>query len=271
MWRWVRTMKVINTFKRDSAIQVISCRPWTSLLYPYQSLARKMTYLELKDQVFNPPHPNPTYPERPNIPLPQIVQASRSRMTKESKKRSGNHQANRRQYKVRWMEKPLVISRALATLIPAAAVTTTTATPPTMSNSMSGIATWSSISSTTANLFVSNPSSISRTLEVPKPQIPRLWSRPYNKEDTPMPVHRKERKLDLSKLKNPPIREVANSCPMPWATDNPTMASITVTTSAPSPAKMCKRWGLPYLFCAKSICHPSQVIQTGQKKIGTEK
>ena len=94
------------------------------------------TYLELKDQVADPPHPNPTYPERPDTPSPQNVQASMNRMTKQSRKRSRNHQANRRQYKVRLVEIPLVLSRALATLIPTTAVTTTTATPTTMSNSI---------------------------------------------------------------------------------------------------------------------------------------
>ena len=57
----------------------------------------------------------------------------------------------------------------------------------------------------------------SGTLEVPKPQIPRLWPRPYNKEDTSMPVMEEKQKariLDLSKVKNPPIREVTNSHPM---------------------------------------------------------
>ena len=69
----------------------------------------------------------------------------------------------------------------------------------------------------------------------------------------------KTRKLDLSKFKNPPIREVTNSHPLPSATDNPTMASIMVTTSTPSPVKMCKRWGPPCLFYAQSTPHPSLV------------
>ena len=98
----VQTMTGIQIFKRDHATQLISCRPWTSLLCPYQSLARKMkTYLVLKDQGADPSHPNPIYPKRPNTPSPQKVQTSRNKMTHESKKRSGNHQANRRQYKVR--------------------------------------------------------------------------------------------------------------------------------------------------------------------------
>ena len=186
-----RTMKGNHTFKRDHATQVISCRPWTSQCHPYQSLARKMkTYLELKDQVADLHHPNPTYPKRPEMPSPQKAQASRNRMTKESKQRSRNHQANRRQNKVRLIEKPLVLSRALVTLIPTTTVTTTTTTPPANSSPMSAISYiyMAATSSATPKLFVSKPSSTSRTLEVPKSQILRSWPMPYNKEDTLMPV-----------------------------------------------------------------------------------
>ena len=77
------------------------------------------TYLELKVQVANSPCPSPTYQERPDTPSPHKVQ--------ESKKGSKNHQANKRQYKERLIEKPFVLSRALATLIPTTAVTTTMA------------------------------------------------------------------------------------------------------------------------------------------------
>ena len=87
---------------------------------------------------------------------------------------------------------------------------------------------------------------------------------PYNKEDTSMPFpeeKQKSRKLDLSKLKNPPIREITNSCPMPSGTDSPTMASIMAATCTPSPAKTCKRWELPCLFCAQSANTPSQWTQ----------
>ena len=85
-------------------------------------------YLELKDQVADPPHPNPTYPDRPNAPYPMILQAFRNRMAKESKKRSRSQQAGRRKYKVRLIEKPLVLSRALTTLIPITTIYTA-ATP----------------------------------------------------------------------------------------------------------------------------------------------
>ena len=111
----VRTMKEIHKFKRDHANQVISCRSWSSQLHPYQSLARKMrTYLELKDQEADPPHPNLTYLDRPNTSSPQKLQSYRNRMAKESKKRNRSQQAGSRQYKLMLIEKPLVLSRALA-------------------------------------------------------------------------------------------------------------------------------------------------------------
>ena len=86
----VWAMKGIHTFKRDYLTQVISYRPWTSQLHPYQSLARKMkTYLELKKkQVAGPPHPSTTYPKRPNTSLPQKAQAFRNEVVKGSKRRS---------------------------------------------------------------------------------------------------------------------------------------------------------------------------------------
>ena len=164
-------MKGIHTFKRDHATWIISCRPWSSQLCPYQSLARKMrTYVEVKENTTNPLHPNPTYPDRPNTPLPQKLQASKKRMARESKKRDKNHQVGRRQYKVRIIEKPLLLSKALATSAPRTAVTTTTtATLPTMSNQVIASTTWPSTTSTTVNLFVSNPSNTLRRPHIPNP------------------------------------------------------------------------------------------------------
>ena len=75
----VWTMKGIHTFKTDCSTQLISCRPWTFIYCPYPSLTKKMkTYLKLKDQVADPSHPSPAYPERPNTPSPQKALASRS-------------------------------------------------------------------------------------------------------------------------------------------------------------------------------------------------
>ena len=44
-------MRGIDTFWRDCTTQITSCKPWSSQLCPYPSLAKKMkTYLELKGQ-----------------------------------------------------------------------------------------------------------------------------------------------------------------------------------------------------------------------------
>ena len=79
----VRTMQGTHTFKSDHTTQVISCGSWSSRLHLYPSLAKKMQpYLELKDQVVNPPNLNLTYPATPDTPVPQKPQAHRRRTTK---------------------------------------------------------------------------------------------------------------------------------------------------------------------------------------------
>ena len=90
--------------------------------------------MELKEQVSNPPNTSPPYPKRSDTPSPQKHQPSKTKITKGSKKRSRDDQSNGRQYKVRIIEKPLVFPRASVTLVPTAAVTTATTTPPTISN-----------------------------------------------------------------------------------------------------------------------------------------
>ena len=72
---FVWTMKGIHSFKKDHAMQLIPCRPWTSRHHPYPSLTKKMrTYLVLKDHVADPSQPNPTYTQGPNMTAPQKVQ-----------------------------------------------------------------------------------------------------------------------------------------------------------------------------------------------------
>ena len=178
-------MKEIYTFKRDNATQIILCRPWSSPLCP---LTRKMkNYLELKDHIVDPLCPNPAYPDTPNAAPPQKLQASRKRMVREYNKRSKNHQVGRRQYKVRIIEKPLLLSRTTANSTPRTNVTTTAAIPSTMSNPAIATTTWPSTTSTTANFFVLNLPNTLRSPKTPKPQrpnqTPRLWPRPY----TPAP------------------------------------------------------------------------------------
>ena len=52
----IKMMRGIHMFWRDQTTQVISCNPWSTRLYPYQSLVRKMkTYLELEDKLNSQP------------------------------------------------------------------------------------------------------------------------------------------------------------------------------------------------------------------------
>ena len=47
-----KMLRSIHTFRRDQTTQVISCNPWSTRLYPYPSLIRKMkTYLELEGKL----------------------------------------------------------------------------------------------------------------------------------------------------------------------------------------------------------------------------
>ena len=105
-------------------------------------------------------------------------------MTREFKKRNKNHQVGRRQYEMRIIENLLLLSRASAISATGITVTTTTiAIPPSMSNPAIATTTCPSTTSTTVNLFVSNPSNTLRTPHIPNPRIanqtPRSWPRPY--------------------------------------------------------------------------------------------
>ena len=48
----IKTVRGIQTFRRDQTTQVISCNPWSTILHPYPSLIRKMkTYVELEGKL----------------------------------------------------------------------------------------------------------------------------------------------------------------------------------------------------------------------------
>ena len=82
------------------------------------------TYIELKDQVAKPPQPSPAYPERPDMTSPKKAQTSKGDTSKETKKINKTQQTNKRQYKVRVVEKPIILTRLSAILIPTTAATT---------------------------------------------------------------------------------------------------------------------------------------------------
>ena len=87
----VRTMRDIHSFRRDCSTQVISCKPWTPNHHPYPSLTKKMrTYLELKDQEADSAHPNPNYPEKSKMPLPQKEQNDKKQRRQSSLNKEGS-------------------------------------------------------------------------------------------------------------------------------------------------------------------------------------
>ena len=219
---------------------MISCRPWSSRLHPYPLLVRMMkTYLELKDQVVNSPCSNPTYPDRPDIPSTQKSQDHRRVTTKELKKRSRNHQTGRRQYTVRLIKRPLLMSNMAMPLRPEAALTTVTATLPSMTNPIITSTTRPTTISTTVTSsgFKFTQCGIPRNCQPPITQI--IPKAPW-KSKHPYGSFREKsmRKLDLLKLKNPPIKQMAASCPI--SSGKPATANSIVTANI-TPAKMCKR------------------------------
>ena len=194
----VQTTKGIHTFKRDHSTQLISCRPWTSRYQPYPSLTKKMkTYLELKDQVADPPHASPTYPGRPNTLSTKKAQTSRCDTTKETKKGNKTHQTNKRQYKLRAVEKTLILPRVSAILIPTTASTTTSM----MSNPRRVITPWPSTFPASANLFVT-----------------RSWPIPPNKESNPVPAKQKNDGIRSTKIQKCSSQEDNNFPPSSFGT-----------------------------------------------------
>ena len=119
----------------------------------------------------------PTYPDRPTTPPSAKYQVPEKRKTRDIKKRSRNHQASKRQYKVRRIENP-------STSAPRTnAATTVTPTSPTTSNSINPVivmSTWPTTSTFTANLFVpSNPPNTMGIPSTPNPRTSKSWPRPY--------------------------------------------------------------------------------------------
>ena len=112
----VRTMKGIHIFKKDFSNQTSLCIPWGSQVCPFPSLVKKMgAYLEerqkyrrpflsyLTPTLIDPSHHHLWGCKFPWERKPRI-QGRRSRKV--------NHQASRKQYKVRQLEEPFLLSKA---------------------------------------------------------------------------------------------------------------------------------------------------------------
>ena len=103
------------------------------------------TYVELKDQVADSPHPSPNYPERPKMPSLQKEQKD-----KEATKKRANSKQGKKQYNVQIVEKPCMLPVMSASPIPAS----TSTTMPITTNPTGASTPWPSTVPASANLFV---------------------------------------------------------------------------------------------------------------------
>ena len=106
-------------------------------VHPFPSLVKKMeAYLEERRNITDPFCLTRTYPDRPTI-LPFVkLQTPKIKKTKSPKKRNRkvNHQASRKQYKVRQLEEPFSLSKAAMPTFMLASVPTTNAATTTIAN-----------------------------------------------------------------------------------------------------------------------------------------
>ena len=107
-------MRGIHTFRRDHTTQIIMCKLWSPRLCP--SLAQKIqTYLELKDPEVGHPHLSSNQSDKPNAPCTQKAPVLK-RPAHKKKRRNRSKQANRKQFNVRLIEKPLFPSNKATTV-----------------------------------------------------------------------------------------------------------------------------------------------------------
>ena len=96
-----------SIFRRDRTTQVISCNPWSTRLYSYPSLIRKMkTYLELGGKLGPQPQPQ----SQPHTSSPSHDRNSSPRKTLVSKKVEEKRRAKapvNRRFKVRVIAQPM--------------------------------------------------------------------------------------------------------------------------------------------------------------------
>ena len=100
----VRTMKGIHAFKKDCSSETSSCSPWGMHVHAFSSLVKKMeAYLEERRNITDPFHLTHTYPDRPITSPFTRSQTAKRKKTKNPKEssRKVNHQASRKQHKVR--------------------------------------------------------------------------------------------------------------------------------------------------------------------------
>ena len=152
-----------------------------------------------------------------------------------SKKRSKNHQADKRQIKVRFIENPLVLAWVSVTLIPTTVVTTTTTILPTMSNPLRATTPWPSTFPASVNLFVT-----------------RSWPMPPKREDNPVQVPGRKAENNGT---GPPARDIITSYLMPSIMENSaTTSNSTTVSNSVSASIMVATDTASQVISAKDVC-----------------
>ena len=150
--------------------------------------------------------------------------------------RSRNHQTWGRQYKVRLIERPLLMSKMVMPSRPGAIVTTMTANLSSMTNLIITSTTRPTASLTTVpSLNSTLPSAESQ--EAPNPYHQIMVKGPWKSKHPYASFRGQKQGRGLQKFKNPPMKQTAASH---LISGNPATASSTVTANIP-PARMCKR------------------------------
>ena len=243
----VTTMKEIHAFRRDCTSQIIMCKPWSPRLCPYLSLAWKMQiYLKLKDPEANHPHSSPNQPDKPNTPSPQKALVPRRPANRKQNRRNRSKQANRRQFKVRLIEKPLFPSNIATPTRSETVTTTATVTQSTRTNPIITSMMWPTAKTTTVPLSIYNVPS-ARIQEIPNSPVPKPWPKPQGRESTPIPVHKispMEQQPAASLIHKTtataksailPAMSTPSRSPTPWPNTFPASANLFVTRSWPLP------------------------------------
>ena len=143
----------------------------------------------MKDPQANHPHSSPNKPDRPNTPSIQKAPVPRRPANKKQKRRNRSRQANRRQFKVRLIERPLILSSTATSPKPKAMSTTMTVTKPTRMNPIITSVMWPTTKTTKVPLSIYNAPS-ARIQDTPNSPMPKPWPKPQGRKRTPIPVHK---------------------------------------------------------------------------------
>ena len=106
----IKTMRGINTSRRDRTTQVIKSNPWSTRLCPYPSLIQKMkTYLELEGKLGPKPRPQPQTQSQPSTstPPPNNNPMTRKAPGPKMNEKKRTQVPAKRRYKVRVIAQPI--------------------------------------------------------------------------------------------------------------------------------------------------------------------